>query len=228
MDGPSLSASALHVFDMDGTLLRGSATIELMRQLGRLEVGERIERQWGEGLISDNDFWLTLLEVCGDASEDDLQAAFVNAPWMDGIQQTFDDIKARGEDVIVISQSPAFFVKGLEVLGAAETHGSKVEIGQPLSNSATLMPMVKVTIAGAALAARSLGSNDCVVYGDSSSDMELFRSFPNTVAVNATPALAALAATSYVGTDIRDAYELGRQLISEKSERRVARGSAQQ
>lgn len=226
MNALSPTASRLHVFDMDGTLLRGTATIELTRQLGRLEVGEKIERQWGEGSISDNDFWLTLLEICENASEDDLKAAFDNAPWMDGIEQTFADIKSRGEDVIVISQSPTFFVKGLEILGAAETHGSAVEVGQPLGNSATLMPMVKVTITSSALAARDLSPSDCVVYGDSSSDMELFRAFPNSVAVNATPALAALAATSYVGTDIREAYALGRQLISKTTRQQLAQGSA--
>lgn len=226
MDVDSPTASGLHVFDMDGTLLRGTATIELARQLGQLEVGEEIERQWGDGSISDNDFWLKLLEICENASEADLKAAFDNAPWMDGIEQTFADIKARGEDVIVISQSPTFFVKGFGPLGAAETHGSTVEIGQPLGNSATLMPMVKVTITASALAARNLSPADCVVYGDSTSDMELFRTFPNSVAVNATPALASLAATRYVGTDIREAYALGRQLISRTTKQQLAQGSA--
>lgn len=211
---------------MDGTLLRGTATIELARQLGNLEVGEEIERQWGEGSISDDDFWLKLLEICENATDADLKAAFDNAPWMDGIEQTFAAIKAQGEDVIVISQSPTFFVKGLTLLGAAEAHGSTVEIGQPLASSATLMPMAKVTITASALAARNLSPADCVVYGDSSSDMELFRTFPNSVAVNATPALASLAAARYVGTDIREAYALGRQLVSRTETQQVAQRSA--
>jgi phosphoserine phosphatase len=226
VDDNSPTASRLHVFDMDGTLLRGTATIELARQMGQLEAGEEIERQWVEGTISDNDFWLRLLEICQDASVADLQAAFDNAAWMDGIAETFADITSRGEEAIVISQSPAFFVRGLEVLGAAETYGSTVEVGRPLVNSATLLPMVKVTITGSALAARDLSPDDCVVYGDSSSDMELFRTFPNSVAVNPTPALASLAATRYVGTDIREAYALGRQLISRTTNKQVAQGSA--
>jgi phosphoserine phosphatase len=226
VDDKSPSASRLHVFDMDGTLLRGTATIELARQMGQLEAGEKIERQWVEGTISDNDFWLRLLEICQDASAADLQDAFENAPWMDGIAETFADIKSRGEEAIVISQSPTFFVRGLERWGAAETYGSTVEIGQPLVNSATLMPMVKVTITGSALAARALSPDDCVVYGDSSSDMELFRTYPNSVAINPTPALASLAATRYVGTDIREAYALGRQLISRTTNQQVAQGSA--
>ena len=211
---------------MDGTLLRGSASIELARQMGQLEAGKEIERRWGEGTISDNDFWLRLLEICQDASVADLQEAFENAPWMDGIAQTFADIESRGEEAIVISQSPAFFVRGLEAWGASATYGSTVEIGQPLVNTATLMPMVKATITSSALAARNLSPTDCVVYGDSSSDVELFKIFPHSVGVNPTPALTSLAATRYVGNDIREAYALGRRLISGTTKQQLAQGSA--
>lgn len=226
MDTDNQTASRLHVFDLDGTLLRGTASVELARQMGQLEVGEEIERQWAEGSISDNDFWLKLLEICQHATAADLQDAFEKAPWMDGIAQTFADIKARGEDAIVISQSPTFFVRGLELWGASETYGSTVELGEPLGNSATLMPMVKVTITGSALDARNLSPTDCVVYGDSSSDVELFRTFPNSVAVNPSPVLSSLAAATYVGTDIREAYALGRQLISRTTGKQLAQGSA--
>jgi phosphoserine phosphatase len=228
MDTDTQTTSRLHVFDMDGTLLRGTATVELARQMGQLEVGEEIERRWVEGTISDNDFWLKLLEICQHATAADLQDAFEKAPWMDGIAETFADIKARGEEAIVISQSPNFFVRGLELWGASETHGSAVELGQPLGNSATLMPMVKVIITETALAERNLSPTDCVVYGDSSSDVELFKTFPNSVAVNPTPLLAPLAATRYVGTDIREAYALGRQLISRTTTKQPAQGSANQ
>lgn len=205
--------SCLHVFDMDGTLLRSTATIELARQLGRLDTGQEIERLWGEGNITDTDFWNTLLDICAAGSTADYHAAFHNAPWMEGIAETFADIHARGEAVIVISQSPTFFVRMLELWGAHETYGSAVEPGVPLSETATLMPETKVAITEAALAARSLGAEDCVIYGDSSSDMGLFATFARTVGVNPTPTLGALAATHYVGTDIREAYALGRRLI---------------
>lgn len=209
--------SFLHVFDLDGTLLRSSATIELARQMGRLEAGEEIERRWGAGTISDTDFWNILLDICEDATAADVDAAFRNAPWMEGVAETFMDIRSRGESVIVISQSPSFFVRRLELWGAHETYGSAVEPGTPLSDTATLMPEQKVEITRAALSARDLGAADCVIYGDSTSDMGLFAAFSQTVAVNPTPALRALAATHYVGTDIREAYAMGRQLIGPAS-----------
>lgn len=207
------AGGCLHVFDMDGTLLRSTATIEIARQMGRLEAGLEIERLWFEGNISDTDFWSSLLGICQDGTTADFDAAFRNAPWMNGIAETFSDIRSRGETVIVISQSPTFFVQRLQLWGAHETYGSAVEPGTPLSDSATLMPETKVAITEAALAARSLGANDCVIYGDSSSDVGLFTTFSRTVAVNPTPTLGALAATQYVGTDIREAYAMGRQLI---------------
>ena len=210
---PATTDGCLHVFDMDGTLLRSTATVELARHLGRLEEGLEIERLWGEGNITDTDFWSRLLEICHEATAADFDAAFHSSPWMEGIAEAFSDIHSRGEAVIVISQSPTFFVQRLELWGAHETYGSAVDPGVPLTPTATLLPETKVAITQAALAARGLSANDCVVYGDSSSDIELFTSFSRTVAVNASPTLAALAATHYVGSDIREAYAMGRQLI---------------
>ncbi|WP_458040464.1 MULTISPECIES: HAD family hydrolase [Bacteria] len=222
---PPADARHLHVFDMDGTLLRSSATIELARQMGRLETGLEIEGLWREGMISDTDFWLCLLEICANATAADLEAAFENAPWMDGIAGVFADIRSRGEAVIVISQSPTFFVRGLERWGAHETYGSAVEVGTALSSSATLLAETKVTITESALAGRGLSADDCVVYGDSSSDVWLFKTYSQSVAVNPTPALAALAASSYIGSDIREAYALGRGLLDASTRRQLAQGS---
>lgn len=219
------AAHCLHVFDMDGTLLRSTATIELARQMGQLGAGHEIEKLWLEEKISDADFWLRLLDICKDATAADLDAAFQRAPWMEGIAETFAHIQSRGGNVIVISQSPAFFVRGLELWGASETYGSAVEPGSPLENSATLLPAMKVAITRRALADRSLSPDDCVVYGDSSSDVELFTTFRHSVGVNPTATLARLAATNYVGTDIREAYALGRQLIATSTRNQFAQGS---
>ena len=133
------TGSCLHVFDMDGTLLRSTASIQLARQLGRLDEGLEIERLWYEGIISATDFWSRLLGICQGATLADFDAAFDNSPWMNGIAEVFADIRSRGEAVIVISQSPTFFVRRLELWGAHETYGSAVERGMPVSASATLM-----------------------------------------------------------------------------------------
>jgi phosphoserine phosphatase len=62
-----------------------------------------------------------------------------------------------------------------------------------------------------------VGQDDCVAYGDSASDIPLFRRLRNTVAVNGTNSLKAVAAASYDGTDLRGAYQRGRGLLEERT-----------
>ena len=205
----------LHVFDMDGTLLRGAATIELARHFGKPTVGQDIESRWLAGSISDQEFWQILLDICAEATEADLDAAFQSACWMTGIVDVFTDIRARDEIAIVITQSPAFFARRLQRWGASETYGSDVEVGRPLPPSATLLPEDKVRITKDVLGRHRLTEHACVAYGDSSSDLDLFAWLPHAVAVNPSPAVAELASASYVGTDLREAYSIGRGLLSD-------------
>lgn len=205
----------LHVFDMDGTLLRGTATIELARHFGKPSIGHEIESRWLAGSISDQEFWQTLLDICVDATEAELDDAFDSACWMTGIVDVFTDIRARGEVAIVVTQSPAFFARRLQRWGASETYGSDVELARPLAPSATLLPQDKVRITKDVLGRHGLTEHACVAYGDSSSDLELFAWLPYAVAVNPSPAVAELASASYVGTDLREAYSIGRRLLSD-------------
>lgn len=207
-------APRLHVFDMDGTLLRGAAALELTRHFGDPETGHAIEARWIAGDISDDEFWQTLLDVCGDASADEVDAAFRGAAWMTGVAETFADIRARGEIAIVVSQSPHFFVRRLEGWGAHETFGTDLELGRPLRPGVTLSAAAKVEITDAVRARYGIAEADCVAYGDSRSDLALFARLRHTVAVNATPAIVELAAAAYEGTDIREAYALGRELLA--------------
>lgn len=211
--GPE-SGCVLHVFDMDGTLLRGAATLELARHFGEPAIGEAIESRWLAGRISDREFWETLLDICGEASEADLDAAFHQSPWMSGIAEVFGDIRARGETAIVISQSPGFFVDRLQRWGADETYGSDIDIGRPVLDGATLSADAKVAITKAALDRLGQAPEACVAYGDGTSDLDLFGWLPHTVAVNSSPVIAELAAAAYTGTDMREAYRVGRQLLA--------------
>ena len=204
----------LHVFDMDGTLLSGAATVVLAQHFDKLAMGEEVEARFLAGTVSDTEFWETLLEICGEATEADLDAAFHGAPWMQGVAEVFADIRTRGETAIVISQSPTFFVERLQVWGAHETYGSAVEIGVPVADDATLSADAKVAITAEALSRLGLTPEACVAYGDSGSDIGLFRWLPHTVAVNAAPAIADLASAHYAGTDLREAYALGRELLA--------------
>ncbi|UMB68323.1 HAD family hydrolase [Mycobacterium paraterrae] len=213
----------LHVFDMDGTLLMGAAIVELSRYVGRLAEATDIEEAYLRGEIDDISFWNRALALWHGVTEEQIDRAFDAAMWMHGVRDVFDDIHERGERSIVISQSPHFFVKRLEGWGAHAAFGSNIWIGETVTATSTLLAEDKVSITREILALLGLGPQNCVAYGDSTSDVALFSWLPNTIAVNAKDPLNQLAAKSYVGVDFREAYRLGRSLVDVHGAERHAR-----
>ena len=76
-----------------------------------------------------------------------------------------------------------------------------------------LTPAHKPPIVDGLLAEYDLTRQDCVAYGDSSSDVPLFEHLPHSVAVNGTSAVLDIATARYDGNDLREAYRLGRGLL---------------
>ncbi|GAO07198.1 HAD-IB family phosphatase [Streptomyces lydicamycinicus] len=207
--------SKLHLFDMDGTLLHGSAAaVEISRQLGLdREIGE-LERGFAAGLLTPVQFAQRACELwAAELTEREVAAAFDGAPWLTGIREVWADIRARGERCAVISLSPAFFVERLLAWGADEAHGSRwpvVPIRQAVEPAGILTSAAKVRIADELCVRYGLTRADCVAYGDSLSDTELFAAVPRSVAVNADHHVSDLASYAYAGRDLREAYALVR------------------
>lgn len=202
----------LHVFDMDGTLLRGAASVELSRHLGTFEQANAIEDGWARGEITDLGFWERMLPLWAEVSEEEIDDAFASATWIEGVHDVFADIDRRGEHCIVISQSPLFFVRRLQGWGAHRTFGSQVGPGVPADEWSLLTRQHKVDITLAALGDLDLTEDECIAYGDSTSDVLLFERLTHTVGVNCSAALRDRAKVVYDGDDIREAYALGRSL----------------
>lgn len=80
-----------------------------------------------------------------------------------------------------------------------------------------LTPADKVTAVDRIRSALGLGRDSCVAYGDSASDIPLFRHLRHTVAVNADDTLRALARHHYDGDDLRVAYRTALAQSSEPS-----------
>ncbi|GFE15490.1 hypothetical protein Sgleb_35370 [Streptomyces glebosus] len=207
--------SKLHLFDMDGTLLHGSAAaVEISRQLGLdREIGE-LERGFAAGQLTPVQFAQRACELwAAELTELQVAAAFDGAPWLTGIREVWADIRARGERCAVISLSPAFFVERLLAWGADAAHGSRwpaVPIRQAVEPAGILTSAAKVRIADELCVRYGLTRADCVAYGDSLSDTELFAAVPRSVAVNADHHVSDLASYAYAGRDLRDAYALVR------------------
>ncbi|MFI9239069.1 HAD family hydrolase [Streptomyces sp. NPDC053079] len=204
--------SRLHLFDLDGTLIHGSAAaVEISRQLGlEPEIGE-LERAFAAGQLTPPRFAELAVELWGELTEAEVAAAFEGAPWLAGIRDVWADIKARGERCAVISLSPGFFVERLLDWGVDAAHGSlwpAVPFRDPVDPAGILDAAAKVRIADELCARFGLTRADCVAYGDSMSDARLFAMVPVSVAVNADHHVRDLASHHYTGLDLREAYEL--------------------
>ncbi len=201
----------LHLFDLDGTLIRGSAAaVEISRQLDLVDEIAALEKGFLRGLAPD-EFAVQARELWTALTLDHVAAAFEGAPWLDGIREVWADIRARGDRCAVISLSPDFFVERLLDWGVDAAHGSRwpsVPFTEPIHRPGILDARAKVRIAGRLCADFGVDSADCVAYGDSMSDAELFAIVPDSVAVNADHHLAGLSRHSYTGGDLREAYSL--------------------
>ncbi|TCK19917.1 HAD family hydrolase [Pseudonocardia endophytica] len=210
--------TALHVFDMDGTLLRGtSASLEIGRGIGRLPDIEEFEAASSAGTMDNVAFARACHPIWQTLTETDVDDAFAAAPWIGGIAEVWADIAERGERSAVVSMSPLFFVRRLLDWGAGSVHATDVPIGRPLDESLVLTTEAKVTIVESLLGEHGLEPHDCVAYGDSYTDTALFRAVPNTVAINADSRIRRLARVVYDGDDLRDAYGRGRMLLGART-----------
>ncbi|MBA0052859.1 hypothetical protein E0L36_18865 [Streptomyces sp. AJS327] len=218
----SLTRPRLHLFDLDGTLIRGSAAaVEISRQLGvEREIAE-LERGFAAREMTAPEFALRACEVWHQLVEEHVDAAFTGAPWLSGIREVWAGIRERGDHCAVISLSPHFFVRRLLDWGLDAAHGSvwpevaprvpgarSVYPSEPLDPSGILSGPDKVRIADELCGKFGLSRSDCVAYGDSMSDVDLFSTVPVSVAVNADQHVSGLASHQYTGGDLREAYQL--------------------
>ena len=209
--------SALHIFDMDGTLLRGtSGPIEISRRLDRLDPLHELERRWAAHEITELDFALAIRELWHDLTPELVAAVALEAPWIEGIEAVCADIAARGERSMLITMSPDFFANHLLSLGIDVVRASTfppLPFRAAIDPAGIITPADKVRLAESERRAHGLARSACVAYGDSWSDLQLFAELDNTVAVNADAALESIARVAYRGEDLTDAYAHGRALL---------------
>ncbi|MGW6703338.1 HAD family hydrolase [Streptomyces sp. NPDC054956] len=202
----------LHLFDLDGTLMYGSAApVEISRQLGLSEEIAALERSFAAREIGPHQFALAAQKLWTGLTPGHVRTAFEGAPWINGIKEVWQEIRERGDCCAVVSLSPSFFVELLLEWGAHAAHGSvfpEVPFTRPVDVAGILTPEAKVTVADRLCERFGVTRADCVAYGDSSTDVALFEVVPVSVAVNARPYLAERATHVYEGRDLREAYQL--------------------
>ncbi|PWI20613.1 hydrolase [Streptomyces sp. Act143] len=202
----------LHLFDLDGTLLHGtSAPVEISRQLGLEAETVALDQAVSSGLIEPPEYAARVHTLWAELTDAHVTAAFDGAPWLARIREVWADIRSNGDYCAVVSLSPSFFVERLIAWGAHAAYGSRfpaVPFTEPVDPAGVLSAAAKVLIADRLCEEFGVARADCVAYGDSSSDKDLFGMVPVSVAVNADSHLAGLATHSYVGKNLWEAYEL--------------------
>jgi phosphoserine phosphatase len=209
----------LHVFDMDGTLLEGTAaSLQIARHLGSIEELVELEAQFAAGEIDTRGFSAAVHALWGDLTPPAVADVFAASPWLTGIREVCADIRERGERSVVITMSPDFFARHLLDLGFDDVMASRfpaLPFLEPLDPANILTPRDKVRIVENMCEQYGISRSQCVAYPDSMSDAPLFRHLTRTVAVNADHHLTELAALSYRGNDLAEAYALGRALLTQ-------------
>ncbi|MGW0626307.1 HAD family hydrolase [Streptomyces sp. NPDC002758] len=202
----------LHLFDLDGTLLHGtSAPVEISRQLGREAETVALDQAISAGRIGPPEYAAQVYALWADLTEAHVTSAFEGAPWLARIREVWAEIRRAGDYCAVVSLSPSFFVERLLGWGAHAAFGSRfpsIPFTEPVDPAGVLNAAAKVRIADRLCERFGVERADCVAYGDSLSDRDLFAAVPVSVAVNADSHLAGLATHSYTGRDLWDAYEL--------------------
>ncbi|MFI6603805.1 HAD family hydrolase [Nonomuraea sp. NPDC050536] len=215
--------TALHVMDMDGTLLHGTtASIRLSRALACEHEVLALEEAFAAGRVTTREFAARLHQLWAELTEQIVAETFAAGPWLDGIADVVADIHSRGEHAAVITMSPGFYADHLCELGFDYVAGSRfppLPMRQPLDLAGILAPHDKVPITRRLLAQYRVPSGRWVAYGDSLSDQQLFAQAPISVAVNAIPALAASATCAYTGASLIDAYMLARDHLDRPNPR---------
>jgi phosphoserine phosphatase len=203
-----------HVFDMDGTLLRQtSANLLVAAALGRDESLLELEERFATGTATAVEVARALYEMWGVIPLEVAQRAFADAPLLANIREVVADIHARDERACLITMSPDYFAEQFLAFGFDSVFASRFprQPGIPLDESAILNPDDKPRLAARFCAEHGLDMRDAVAYGDSMSDVFLFREVGFRVSVNGDHHLAELADTAIVGTDLMPAYLAARE-----------------
>ncbi|NHB86483.1 HAD family hydrolase [Photorhabdus tasmaniensis] len=208
----------LHVFDMDGTLLRGTtASLEIARTMNCLTELHLLEKQFSEGKIDTKRFAAELQLLWSNLQDADVEEVFHASPWIEGIKEVFDDIRAKGEISMVITLSPDFFAQHLRKFGVDTVVASNfpaLPFREPINLQQILTPESKLQIVKKYVQEYGLNLEMCIAYGDAGSDIPLFNALTNTVAINGTDKIREIALMHYEGNDLWEPYQLIRKKIS--------------
>lgn len=180
------------VFDLDGTLLRGTSVLRLLAgHLGYADEVAELDRAISAGEISSQVIADRSAAWFAGASTGDLDTVLARGPWIGGIAETLDALAAQGTQVLLATITWRF---AADLLG--ERHGFAAVSGTELSMTGDVLGGVvtryfdehdKVRFVEAWCAEAGFTLDQVAAVGDSRSDVPLFGRVGRAIALNATP-----------------------------------------
>jgi phosphoserine phosphatase len=205
-----------HIFDMDGTLLRGTkASILLAHVLGTENALRALEERFAAGKHTSVEFAQNLHATWGVVPAAIAVEAFANAPLIDNVEAVLRDIRARGERACLLTLSPDYFAELFLPLGFDAVYSSTFprDARVPFDPGKILSAEDKPRLARVFCEAYGLRLEEAVAYGDSISDVLLFEAVGYRISVNGDYHLRDRCDIEVRGNDLYDAYRAARRYI---------------
>ncbi|WP_406213002.1 HAD family hydrolase [Streptomyces decoyicus] len=198
--GAAPPAPALAVFDLDGTLLPETTSCrEIARVVGRHTDIHDLEAAYGRGEIDSRAFAVSALRCWSAGGEAVYRQAFDAARFLHGIPECLTWLRTHGTTTVLVTMSHREFAECLDGFDHIFASDYPDDILNP-EDKPLIVEKLRTDL--------GITADDVIAFGDSTSDLPLFRTLRRTVAVNASPALTALAAHHYQGDDLRGALRL--------------------
>lgn len=199
--------SRLFSFDMDGTLLpTTTGLLELAKQLGTERELQVLESQFRAGTLNTVAFTKEISRLWGPISDVDAEAAFRNAPKIDGISEVVELIREAGAVSCVVTVSQDIFANNFKDLGFNHVFATPYPPHNDNDFTQVLEPEDKVKLLKELAYSHEFDFSSTVAFGDSISDVPLFSELGVSVAINGDHHVSACASYSYRGVNIKEAF----------------------
>lgn len=201
------------VFDLDGTLLRGTTVSLLLAQwLGRAREISELERAFGAHEISNSVVADTSAAWLADRSIAEAWRVLENGPWIGGMTETLKALNTGGVRLLLGTITWSFAAEMLR-----ERHGFAAVSGTEMSIADGVLSGVvgryfdehdKARFVEEWCAENGHSMSDVAAIGDSRSDVPLFCRAGMSIALNATADARAVATHVLDTDDLRDVLRL--------------------
>lgn len=209
----SVSGYPVVVFDLDGTLLRGTTVSLLLAQwVGRGGEIAELERAFREHEISNSVVADTSAGWLSGRSVRETWGVLMDGPWIDGMAETFRVLRAAGVSLLLGTVTWSFAAEMLrERHGFAAVSGTEMQsIDGVLSGTVSRYfdEHDKLRWVEGWCARNGYSMSQVAAVGDSRSDVPLFHGVGVSIALNATPDARAVATHMLDSNDLRDVLAL--------------------